>query len=1196
MKVKILFGFSKLVLVFLTIILLQVDLSAQTQTFQWVKNFGGTGYDVGNSIVVDHLGNIVSTGYFDSTFNFGGFNISTNGAYDIFIAKYNSVGNVIWVRTAGGINYDYGVSVTVDNQNNVLVTGTFNQSATFDTTRLTGYGGDDIFVAKYDPNGTLLWVKKAGGINYETAGKIVTDNLNNVYVTGSYSNSATFDDSTITGGQFSELFVAKYDPLGVLQWVHGTQSSGNGDCYGEGITINNNNDIMVCGSFADTTHFSPNVFIVSNGSNDMFVAKYDLTGNIVWARGIGGLDYYDDAKSIITDGDNNIYFTGSFSGQVSFGGINLTSLAFADIFVAKYDNSGNAVWVRQEGQINGNIGNDITLDNNDNVGVIGSNNEAIGKKQGLFQEMFIGKYDKDGNEIWNNVYSGLSYVDGYGITADQNNNLIITGYFDQSATIGDITLNTNGVYDILTAKITTPILTISPDTLDFGTVQVDNNLVSSILLNNNSNATVHIDSLLLGGLNPLDFSYSLTGFVDTIPPLQNELLNITFAPSLAGSRSAFLIIKSDADSNPDTVHLTGTGGTPPLSLSSDSLNFGTVDVNSFSERTLTISNSSLSNLIIDSLTLATGNDTTFMLPNISLPDTLLPSDFINLNIRFTPTIAGIQLGALIIYSNAISSPDGVLLFGNGIAGVTVQQSDSSSVGQNVSLDLIPPAGILYTTYQLFYKKTGDLTYQVTNLINNGLSYTADIPSDYSTVRGIQYYAEFSDGLNIVTYPSANPLTNPATLQLKVPQMNYPLEIKKAQYQFVSIPLSLSAPQIDSVLADNYGIYDNRIWRIFRYDPVNSTYVEYPDLTSDFSPGNAFMLINKDGQTFDVKNAQTVFASNSYTITLQPGWNQIGDPFAFPVDWDSVGNSLLLQSPVGWNRDTQQNEFGITVLQPWDGYWINNTTGLNVNLTIPPVASLSTIGKKNYLENLKNDEFVIQLKAALNSTGYSDDQNYIGMMETVDKKLNWLQPPPFDNNLVVDIIADNKKYAQYLVNSSKDGAFWDLAISSINKNKQVNINLDLKSNLPEGFKIWFLDKDRKTPINIINNHLFVNLPDNGKGKYRVIVGTEEFAKNNSNNISLTPDTYNLFQNYPNPFNPTTNIVYQLKEKSTVTLEIYDILGRKVASLINNEIQNAGQHSLIWNGRNVEGNKVASGVYIYRIKANNFIDSKKMILLK
>ncbi len=93
----------------------------------------------------------------------------------------------------------------------------------------------------------------------------------------------------------------------------------------------------------------------------------------------------------------------------------------------------------------------------------------------------------------------------------------------------------------------------------------------------------------------------------------------------------------------------------------------------------------------------------------------------------------------------------------------------------------------------------------------------------------------------------------------------------------------------------------------------------------------------------------------------------------------------------------------------------------------------------------------------------------------------------------------------------------------------------------------------------------------------------------------PEGFGLLQNYPNPFNPQTEIAYSLPEGSNVKLEIYNVLGQKVKVLVD-EYQSAGTKKVVWDGRNENGEKVSSGIYFYRLDAGNYVQTKKMSLLK
>ena len=98
-----------------------------------------------------------------------------------------------------------------------------------------------------------------------------------------------------------------------------------------------------------------------------------------------------------------------------------------------------------------------------------------------------------------------------------------------------------------------------------------------------------------------------------------------------------------------------------------------------------------------------------------------------------------------------------------------------------------------------------------------------------------------------------------------------------------------------------------------------------------------------------------------------------------------------------------------------------------------------------------------------------------------------------------------------------------------------------------------------------------------------------------NNAQIPKEYILNQNYPNPFNPVTTLRYDLPEQSDVTITIYNMLGRKVKTLVNST-QDAGFKSVIWDATNYQGNPVSAGVYLYQIQAGEFVQTKKMVLLK
>lgn len=115
-------------------------------------------------------------------------------------------------------------------------------------------------------------------------------------------------------------------------------------------------------------------------------------------------------------------------------------------------------------------------------------------------------------------------------------------------------------------------------------------------------------------------------------------------------------------------------------------------------------------------------------------------------------------------------------------------------------------------------------------------------------------------------------------------------------------------------------------------------------------------------------------------------------------------------------------------------------------------------------------------------------------------------------------------------------------------------------------------------------------------WEAVINTNNYTGIDNRLVNQIPEVFDLQQNYPNPFNPSTTIKYDLPEDAFVTIEIFNIIGQKVTTLINKEEKKAGVHSIVWKGRNSGGGSVSSGIYFYRISANKFVKTKKMIYLK
>ncbi|UCE07052.1 MAG: T9SS type A sorting domain-containing protein, partial [bacterium] len=186
------------------------------------------------------------------------------------VAKYDGSGNVQWANQAGGSDTDSGFSVSSDKSGNIVATGWFSGSASFGSTILTSAGQTDIFIVQYDALGSLQWVKRAGGTSFDLAYSIATDKFNRFVITGRFSGSATFGSTTLTSAGENDIFVAKYDGSGNELWAK--QAGGPDNDYSYGVTGDLAAKIILTGNFSGSATFD-GISLTSAGGNDVFIAK-----------------------------------------------------------------------------------------------------------------------------------------------------------------------------------------------------------------------------------------------------------------------------------------------------------------------------------------------------------------------------------------------------------------------------------------------------------------------------------------------------------------------------------------------------------------------------------------------------------------------------------------------------------------------------------------------------------------------------------------------------------------------------------------------------------------------------------------------------------------------------------------------------------------------------------------------------------
>lgn len=389
---------------------------AQAQQLEWVRQLGTATDDVGYGVSADSFGNVYVSG---ST---GGSLVGANaGGVDAFLSKFDASGSLQWTRQLGTTNFDASTGVSADLFGNVYISGYTSGS-------LGGHnaGGIDAFASKYDAFGNLQWTRQFGTAVLEKSFGVSADALGNVYFTG-------YTDRTLPGQQpIPNAFVCKYDASGNLQWTRelGTRLSG----YGTGVSADPLGNVYVTGS---------------TNNNFAFLRKYDSAGILQWFRewnrqpGTSTYDSnYDEGFGVSADALGNVYITGRTNGDL--GGPNAGGF---DVFVGKYDATGNLQWARQLGTTGFDFGTGVSTDRVGNVYITGYTSGSLGSPNVGARDAFVGKFDASGKLQWIHQLGTAGADLSNGISSDSFGNVYITG-----ATQGSLGAPNDRAFDAFLAK------------------------------------------------------------------------------------------------------------------------------------------------------------------------------------------------------------------------------------------------------------------------------------------------------------------------------------------------------------------------------------------------------------------------------------------------------------------------------------------------------------------------------------------------------------------------------------------------------------------------------------------------------------------------------------------------------------------------------------------------------------------------
>jgi hypothetical protein len=415
----------------------------------WAESIGGLNDEQANAVAVDASGMAHVVGYFQEGAHADTLSLTNVGNWDAYIAVFDSDHTVLWARSGGGVDQDNALGVAVDDAGNSYVAGCYRRTASFGSLVLTNAGGSDAFVAKYDPVGQLLWVRRLGGTGDDCAFAITSDPAGNTCVSGFFTAAMTTDAGVVSGhAPSADLFLARFDPEGNLVWVR----SGGGT--GPDVT----------GSFADKASLG-DADLSALGNVDVFLAKYSAAGDLLWARSMGGTNA-DVGYGVAAVSGGGVVLTGTFVKSGTFETTILTNTGTAT-FTARYDAAGGLVWVRATGGFEA-TGRAVVVSQDDalvaghfqGTGTFGTNRLV---SAGTY-DLFLADYSASTGELnWVRAFGGETFERAFGLAGDAERGLFVAGAFGGAVSFDGVPLVYHDRNDAFVAKLApAPVMRSQP--------------------------------------------------------------------------------------------------------------------------------------------------------------------------------------------------------------------------------------------------------------------------------------------------------------------------------------------------------------------------------------------------------------------------------------------------------------------------------------------------------------------------------------------------------------------------------------------------------------------------------------------------------------------------------------------------------------------------------------------------------------
>jgi hypothetical protein len=383
----------------------------------------GISSDLGNGVFI--------SGSFFGECSLEGRALSSAGSSDIFAGHLDSNGKVVWFRRFGAEGTDLSPDVATDKPGNCILTGMCSEGTVFGSSTIHTAGQSDAFTAKLDPMGQVLWAHAVGGSRTDCGNEVCTDREGNVLVVGNSYGSVDTEKKSWPHAGGMDSFVLKYSPDGTLLWAEPV--TGPADEQGRGIASDAQGNVLIAGEFTADIQIGNKHLTATGRERDVFIAKFSSAGQILWAKRFGetGEDY---ARGIGSDFDGNIYVTGVFSGEVSFGHERLTAGGDENLFLSKLSPDGDVIWARGiTGSGKGHgceievTGDGHAILSGDIMGELSAGSVTL-RSSGQ-RDTFVACFDSTGSLDWIKQIRGTGTAANFAIAFDPSGRVTVAGSY-----------------------------------------------------------------------------------------------------------------------------------------------------------------------------------------------------------------------------------------------------------------------------------------------------------------------------------------------------------------------------------------------------------------------------------------------------------------------------------------------------------------------------------------------------------------------------------------------------------------------------------------------------------------------------------------------------------------------------------------------------------------------------------------------